>query len=612
MKSLRKLIVLVIVFAFMAQGHAQQQSLLKDHQHYLTKLTNAKDSLYKEILASFDAHIKANPTDIEIQLEKCRIIDKAYYDSYEEYNPNYEEAKACAADVVKRFPGNPEALLYQGEFLYGDSLTMHLEHLRDLSKENESLWEGYAWKVYKQLAEQYHYNEEFAEAAQFGELAIAHNDTLDLSLLLAESYKNQSLKSKAIDALLNGMDSTDEAWTLNQKGKLLLELGVPDKAMDAFRMSSKKNAQMEDAGALGQAMIDNGLWEEARPYLLKASASDWSFLGLQKLLEYDLKYSSADSVQASYERYVEKDFWNDPVGIYRLRLTFSNPLSGWLLSDVGRILLLVLLIVLPFVLPYLWILPIHYYGMWQRQRGKIFSETTFKWGLRQFWLVCSFWLLSDVVAYLLFNYNDFIGIFNSRITSEAGEVISKHLANATLFFFSSLAVVTMAFLKNEDIANFITKMRNSAIQIRTGIGLAFALRIGLAVYAGILHQAGISLEDGSSVFASINDSIISINSFYSPYLGFLFVVILVPFYEEVLFRGIFLSACERNMKFLYANILQSLVFALVHQNLKLFVFYFAFGMLAGHFRQQSQGLIISTSMHMANNLMAFLFITMRS
>ncbi len=613
MKSLKKLIVLVIVFAFVVHVHGQQRSLLNDHQHYLTKLTNAKDSLYKEILASFDVHIRANPNDVKVQLEKCRIVEKAYYDSYEEYNPNYEDAKACVADVVKRFPDNPEALLYQGEFLYGDSLTMHLERLRDLSKENESLWEGYTWKVYKQLAEQYQYNEEFAEAAQFGELAIAHNDTLDLSLLLAESYKNQSLKIKAIDALLNGMDSTNEAWVLNQKGKLLLELGVPDKAMDAFRMSSKKNAQMEDAGALGQAMIDNGLWEEARPYLLKASQSDyWSFLSLQKLLEYDLKYSSADSAQASYERYVEKDFWNDPVGIYRLRLSFKNPLSGWMLSDAGRVLLLLLLIVLPFVIPYLWILPIHYYGMWQRQRGKIFSETTFQWGLKQFWLVCSLWLLCDVVANLLFNYNDVIGMFNSRITSEGGEVISKHLANATLFFFISLVVVTMAFLKNEDIANFITKMRNSTSQIGTGIGLAFALRIGLGIYAAILHQAGISLEDGSSVFASINDSIISINRFYNPYLGFLFVVILVPFYEEVLFRGIFLSACERNMRFLYANILQSLVFALVHQNLKLFVFYFAFGMIAGHFRHKSQSLVIGTSMHMMNNLMAFVFITMRS
>jgi membrane protease YdiL (CAAX protease family) len=89
-------------------------------------------------------------------------------------------------------------------------------------------------------------------------------------------------------------------------------------------------------------------------------------------------------------------------------------------------------------------------------------------------------------------------------------------------------------------------------------------------------------------------------------------VLLVPFYEEILFRGIFLSACERNMRFMYANILQSIVFALVHQNLKLFVFYFAFGMIAGYYRQKSQGLIIGTSMHMMNNLLAFAAIALRS
>jgi len=138
------------------------------------------------------------------------------------------------------------------------------------------------------------------------------------------------------------------------------------------------------------------------------------------------------------------------------------------------------------------------------------------------------------------------------------------------------------------------------------------LKIGLGIFSLILNKAGISLTESSSVIASINESIISINKFYNPVLGFLFVVVLVPFYEEVLFRGIFLSACERNMRFVYANILQSIVFALVHQSLNLFVFYFAFGMIAGHYRQKSQGLIISTSMHMMNNLLAFVAITLRS
>lgn len=613
MKRLKKLLCLIGLCLLVYQGQAQDQYPIFDHQYYLSKLGNAKDSVYQEILILFDNRIRKYPEDVRVQLEKCRIIEKAYYDSYEDYNPNYEDAKACAKGVVNRFPSNPEALLYQGEFLYGDSLTTHLETLRDLAQEEEDLWKPHSWKVYQQLAEQYQLKESYEKAVQYGELAAASNDTLDMTLLIAEGYKKLTFKIKAIDALLSRLDSTDQPWTLNQKGRLLLELGVPDKAMEAFRMSSKKNADAEDAGSLAQAMIDNGLIVEARAYLVKASANNaWSYQPLQELVEYDLKYSSADSAAASYARYVSKDFWNDPVGIYRLRLSFKSPLSGWTFEDVGRILLLLAVIIIPFVIPYMWILPIHYYGMWQRKKGKMFSSSTFQWGLRHFWLVCSLWLLCDVIANLIFDYNGFMSMFNNRIGAEAGELISKHNANSTLFFFTGCLIFTMSFMKNDDIVNFIQKIMANANHIGVGIGLAFALRIGLVFYSVILQRAGVSLDEGSSIIASINDSIISINTYYNPYLGFLFVVLLVPFYEEILFRGIFLSACERNMRFLFANILQSVVFALVHQNLKFFPFYFAFGMIAGHYRQKSQGLIISTSMHMTNNLVAFAAISMRS
>ena len=144
-------------------------------------------------------------------------------------------------------------------------------------------------------------------------------------------------------------------------------------------------------------------------------------------------------------------------------------------------------------------------------------------------------------------------------------------------------------------------------QILSGVGLAFLLRLGLGLYHEMLQDFGVSYTS-SGVIASVVDNIVSVNQYYNPYLGFFFVVLLVPFYEEILFRGIFLSACQRNMKFALANSLQSLVFALVHNDLKLIPFYFAFGMVAGFFRQKTQSLTIGTSMHMTNNLIAFVFL----
>ena len=170
MKSLKKLIVLSFVYAITYSALAQQP--LNDHQHYLNKLVNAKDSLYQEILARFDSHILSNPQDVKAQLEKCKVIEKAYYDSYEDYNPNYDQAKSCAKEVVERFPENPAALLYQTEFVYGDSLIVALENLRELAEQNEDIWKDHSWEVYKQLAQEYQYKEEYEKAAKFGEFAV--------------------------------------------------------------------------------------------------------------------------------------------------------------------------------------------------------------------------------------------------------------------------------------------------------------------------------------------------------------------------------------------------------------------------------------------------------
>ena len=84
------------------------------------------------------------------------------------------------------------------------------------------------------------------------------------------------------------------------------------------------------------------------------------------------------------------------------------------------------------------------------------------------------------------------------------------------------------------------------------------------------------------------------------------MVLFVPFYEEVLFRGIILSSTEKHIKFIWANILQALIFALIHQELPHIIFYFSFGLIAGYLRQRTFGLAASIFFHVTNNLIAFI------
>jgi membrane protease YdiL (CAAX protease family)/tetratricopeptide (TPR) repeat protein len=590
---------------------AQYPHFITDHTHHIQQLGTAKDSLYKTILSDYERYIANHAADHKAQIERCRFIESAYYDTYEEYNPNYELAEACADTVLIRFPGNPEVLLYGTSFIYGDSLGNYLIDLETKISSDTSAWRDYQWEVYYKLAQHYHDEDEHSKTIRYAELAVAHNDTLDLSLMMAKSYKNLSKNIDALEILQSHIDSTNESWTLNEKGRLLMELGANDKAIEAFRLASRKDSGAQNGSELANAMINNGLIEEARIFLAKEveASTQWtSSKSLRELFLYDIRYGSADSASVNYRKFEEKEFYNDVFGIYRLRMIAKSPLMGWSLTDGAHLLLLVLLIVCLVIIPYLWILPIHYLGSYLKERGKLFPPPTFEWGLRHFWIACSVWLMSDIVAMLVFDYPGVTALFIQNSYEEETPAISKVVADLDILFCMGLLIVSIALLKRADFEGFFSRIRASASNIGIGIMLALGLKVALGIYISTFRNLGVDFSEGAMITASITDTIKSINKFYNPLLGFLFVVVFAPFYEEILFRGIFLSSCEKNMKWIFANILQASIFALVHQSLIYFPFYFAFGMLAGYYTRKTGSLMTSTSMHMMNNALAFFYL----
>jgi uncharacterized protein len=601
---------LLFISILLAGHHVCAQSLpfVKDHQYHVKALSTSKEAIYQQVLDGYDRYLQSHPTDVLVHLEKCKFINRAFFNADEEYNPKYEEAEACAQNLITLFPNEPDALLYATEFIYGDSSTSYLLKLSVMMESNPDQWRDHNWIAHQKMAEQFNINKNYSKTIYFAKLASDENDTLDLSLLMGRAHKNLSNNQEAIEALMSKLDSTNDSWDLTQKGKLLLELNAPKEALKAFRFALKDSSGYQEMGEIAQAMIDNGLTQEARAYLVKENLrNSWNPSStLQQLLEFDLAYSPADSAKRTYQQFVDVDFWNDGLSIYRLKLFFRGPWLGWAWGDLGRVLLLVVGFIAIFIFPYLWILPIHYFGMMQRARGKKFDDPSFPWGLRHFWTACSLWFAIDVLASLIFDYRGVLSLINNHLAAQELQPINIVNANMTLFFSSGCFVMTMAFFRWRDVIGYFSNFKFDSKPILQGIGLAILLRFGLGFYIQILKMFGISVSEDPTSLANITDIILSVNKFYSPWIGFLFVVILVPFYEEVLFRGVFLSACARNMKFIMANVLQSIVFAMAHQQLKLIPFYFAFGMVAGLVRYKSNSLVTGISLHATNNLTAFI------
>lgn len=76
-----------------------------------------------------------------------------------------------------------------------------------------------------------------------------------------------------------------------------------------------------------------------------------------------------------------------------------------------------------------------------------------------------------------------------------------------------------------------------------------------------------------------------------------------PILEELIFRGILLNQINKKHVFWIANLIQALVFAIMHFNIQLFIFYFLFGILVGIISRY-RSLYCCILIHMFNNMSA--------
>jgi membrane protease YdiL (CAAX protease family) len=81
-------------------------------------------------------------------------------------------------------------------------------------------------------------------------------------------------------------------------------------------------------------------------------------------------------------------------------------------------------------------------------------------------------------------------------------------------------------------------------------------------------------------------------------------VALAPLAEEFIFRGVVLQGIGRHVPFWFANIVQSCLFALIHDDLKLAPFLITMALLVGILRRRTQSIAAGTLLHALNNLIA--------
>lgn len=134
------------------------------------------------------------------------------------------------------------------------------------------------------------------------------------------------------------------------------------------------------------------------------------------------------------------------------------------------------------------------------------------------------------------------------------------------------------------------------------IGFGFLLRFSLRCYLLISPEAiSGDLANASPVTTQVAHQLIE--QFGAPglLLGF---ALIAPIIEEVLFRGVLLQSFARHIPFFWANVIQAVLFAAMHENSLLAPFYITFGMICGRLTYKSKGLMPAILLHAINNTLA--------
>lgn len=599
-------------FVFSIVVHSQNIQVTQENSYslFVETLNNSKDLRFQEILKKYDDYLLTNPNDVKVKVYRCRFIGSSYYDEYEDYDLNYEETEACIEKLYAEHPDIPEVILYKLERLYGEERRSFLEASLEKYEENKSDWNyNNISKLFKHAAQWYD-EENDRLALSYAKKAERYSDSLDLSILISKIHLRLGNKEKAIETIESQLYLDSEAWILNQKGSILLDLGKYEEALNIFDRVKEKDSTIVNNTELYKIFVKAENYDIARNYLVKDTLYEWNKLSaLQKLAKHDIEFSSADVALSSYRRLQKESYFDDLLSVKRLKIFLKSPFKGWNLTELSHLLMLILVIAIIFLIPYLWILPVYSVGKLFSKRIKI-NESLFNngWNLKHFWKISFVYLLVQFLLILVLYYQDYMNYLfdiGNYYYDELEIESEQSIANSFLLFSITLFAGTVLFLNKERL-RFVLKSNLSIVKmILFGVLFVIANSILLKFFGSFVDLQG---SVNSFEEYNINGDVLALVRTHGFMVTAFFVAILAPFYEEIIFRGIILSSCQKHIGFAGANVVQATLFATIHFNLKLFIFYLIFGLITGLAVKKTKGLLTGMIFHAINNSFVLLIV----
>lgn len=550
----------------------------------LEQVRASKVAAYREVLAQFDASMQASPDDPAVAVAKCEFIGQFTDDGYGEWIASAADDLArCTEALHARWPDAPAARVHALEQLWGEEAVALGEQL---------LGKAGAWPAVYRARLLAHLAGVLGDdrKARAGELALQATRLGDPSqVALAVGHLAAAGRHREAAALLAAAPVAGEGWRAGERVEAAMALA--DRRIALRELQRHEAAGVDVDAALASRAYLRADDVAGADRVLRDAGTGLSLRGAR----FDVALAKGDmaAAAATIDITDTADFAAAMQRFAMLAAAAPATLTSgpMLAATFGALFLLAVMAIFPGLL----LVPVHYRGLALRVRGRAPTPLFADVGRRHAWwggalALCLPILVAGVVEP------------SSLATLLGGEALPAPQALFRITLWSAVAGLLLLSPVASRMGRRVVVGDLATLRASWRVPVAWAI---LFCISALVAWVNSTLGDTSTAQTKMVDAMASVGrDLHGPAMTLLLMAVLAPVFEELVFRGLFLGGMARHVGFAWANLVQSVLFAAIHDDPPRFVFYFAMGMLGGWLVRRTGALGPAIALHAANNALA--------
>ncbi|EOU1841776.1 CPBP family intramembrane metalloprotease [Clostridium perfringens] len=196
----------------------------------------------------------------------------------------------------------------------------------------------------------------------------------------------------------------------------------------------------------------------------------------------------------------------------------------------------------------------------------------------------------------------FMQVFFLAYTKNNISLFQKNIFSLTILGdILTLVLITIILLPSNE--RLLRRIKIKKINLKEYFYI-IALSIGVSIL--LLFLSGIL----SKIIPSYGDVVNQLNVASKSSLQLVIAIILIPIYEEIVFRGIIFGYLRKNFNIIVAVLVQALIFGIMHLNLVQGIYTFILGIVLALIYMYSDSILGNITVHIIFNLLGALIVPM--